>query len=200
MMLYAGFDGMTIQQLNDYIHQIAIGETPAAVNGVIASDEAAYFADPLDPFLGVPRIMAAWLAAAKIFVKAEFPCTSEMVLRSLGREDYSEVDGIFANKIKTTTPYKDWCVAYSSLNGRITFESNDDLDLFLSLHDVGIVTRQMGSGTSFKLYAYITDTFDFDNTKEFGSVAANFINDIGWLLQNAGIFYNTKVTIRITLL
>lgn len=166
--------GMTIEELNDYIHRLYLQST--APDGGLER---------------VAVLSAAWIAAAEIAGLAGFPCAAAVVKSSARGQDYVESNGLLANKIKTTKAYAEWVVSTSTY---ITFEKSDNADLFYAIHhaNVNVIGGPSGARQRF------TDIFNFEFETDMQDLFSTLVNDWGWLSQNIGALSPINVQVDIT--
>lgn len=168
------FDTMSIDELNSYIDSQVqkIQSTPSA-----RSDAA---------------LRELWLAAAGVLRLAGLNCTSEIISYSVAGRNYSELNGIFKSKIMSTSAYQSWSRTWDSSSG-MTFEQNDNADLFYSLHRVSARLASSSQGGR----VYVSDVFDFavDNSMDLTA----YINNWGYLCQNAGVLHPISINIQFDL-
>lgn len=160
---------MSVKELNTYISNLANSGQLYAEQNI----ESQSYTSPWT---------LAWLAAAVILIKQGFACTGTILKYSIAGDDYSETNGPFSEKIKNTSVFQTWLPVRNET--RIKFEINDSLDLFFSLHDVGITSPH---STTWGQVIRVSDVFDFSLEAKFDSVIVQYINDSGWLLQNMGV-------------
>lgn len=170
------FSSMSIEELNEFIHNIAIqssGGNDATSRAVIVN--------------------LAWIAAAEIASKSGYPCAGAIVKSSALGEDYIESNGLLAKTIETTAAFAHWKLNFEEES--IVFERPDNIDLAYAIHKADIRFNGNSSGGR----AIITDTFDFDFETDMEGLFATIINDWGWLSQFIGALYviNVQVDIRL---
>ena len=168
------FHAMTVDELDAYIGDIANGVQPSSTYGTNSLSSS---------FL-------AWLAAAVIFHKMGLDCTYTMLLYSLAGDDYTEIDGLFSEKIKGSIAFLAWYPFQPSSD--IEF-NEQDYDLMLSLHgaDIYCTNPTMGRFS-------IIDTYNFDKDGEFGSAVIDAVNYGAWLLTQIGILHEVSFAASFT--
>ena len=179
MALYDGVYSMTVPQLNSYI------------------DTCKKNAESLSRTTGEREpeawIALAWVAAAMIAKKVGFPCAAALVENSVRGIDYSEFNGIFAEKIKASDVYKNRQISLTPVS--IKWEKSDDQDLFYALHEATISYSSVSSQGGI---ATVTDIFDFAYVDDWSGFT-NKINNWGWLCQETGVLNPINVSIRFNL-
>ena len=141
-------------------------------------------------------LKAAWLAAAQAARVAGYPCAAKAVEHSVLGINYTENNGAFAAKIKTTSTFKSFLSATKSSGKTYNravreFTKSDNADLFYALHNVTVTLNK--SGSSYKVTVY--DIFDFALDNDYSSIFTTVVNNWAWLCQNAHVL--NKVTINI---
>ena len=141
-------------------------------------------------------LKAAWLAAAQAARVAGYPCAAKAVEHSVLGINYTENNGAFAAKIKTTSTFKSFLSATKSSGKTYNravreFTKSDNADLFYALHNVTVTLNK--SGSSYKVTVY--DIFDFALDNDYSSIFTTVVNNWAWLCQNANVL--NKVTINI---
>lgn len=174
------FEAMTDEQLNVYIHSIATGKSKNAPS-----------IDQKKSVANAP-LKAAWLAAAELAKRNGYECAGTLVQYSVNGKNYSETNGKFSKKIKTSKAYSNWKKNKAATS--IEFKKNDISDLYYAIHLASISLSGNSSGAK----AVIRDTFDFAYTSDMGSLFSTFVNDWGWLSQQTGALTPIKVTISIS--
>ncbi|MCI7096000.1 MAG: hypothetical protein MR939_02245 [Clostridiales bacterium] len=172
--------GMNVTELNEFIHEVASQSSTSSTStyGVSSS-----------------LLSKAWYAAGRIAYLKGYTCAGTLVMYSAQGKNYTETNGLFANKIAKTSKYKTWKSNYSSSSPTsLSFESSDNADLYYSLHAVNIGM----SGNSQGGTIVISDTFDFDAEDQFSSPFVKFVNDFAWLSQRTGALTVISVRISIT--
>lgn len=179
---YEKFQEMSIDELNAYI-----GDISASVNA--AKTRSA-------PQRITIELKAAWLAAAQVAKLAGYPCAAKAVEHSVLGINYTEDNGSFAAKIKTTSTFKSFLSATKSSGKTYNravreFTKSDNADLFYALHNATVTLNK--SGSSYKVNVY--DIFDFALDNDYSSLFTTLVNNWAWLCQNTGVL--NKVTINI---
>ena len=159
------FHAMTVDELDAYIGDIANGVQPSST----------YSTNSLSTSFLV------WLAAAVVFHKLGLECTYTLLLYSLAGDDYTEIDGLFSEKIKESIAFLAWYPLQPSSD--IEFNALD-YDLMLSLHGADIYCTNPTRGLF-----NIIDTYDFDRDGEFGNEVINTFNYGAWLLTQVGVLH-----------
>ncbi|MGN0351504.1 MAG: hypothetical protein ACI4ES_07615 [Roseburia sp.] len=177
------FESMTDEELNIYIHSIATMNIESTQNLPSANPQAAIANSPLK---------TAWLAAAELAKRNGYECAGTLVQYSVNGKNYSETNGIFSKKIKTSNAYTKWKKNTSVTS--IEFAHNDISDLYYALHLANIFLYGNSTGAN----AVVRDTFDFAYTSDMGSLFSTFVNDWGWLSQQTGALTPISVTIYIS--
>lgn len=173
--MYPDLSGMSIEELNALIHNIAMeyennGDVATYING-----------------LGT-----AWSAAAGIAELAGYPCAATIVRSSVRGRDYIESNGLLANTIKTTNAFAAWSRNPSTT---IEFKKSDNSDLFYSIHFAEINV----TGSPSAARARITDRFDFEFETDMQDLFSTLVNDWAWLSQHLNALTPIDIQIDITL-
>lgn len=171
------FEEMSNKELNDFIDSIAAQYNSQARTSVLVPTAS---------------LRAAWLAAAQIAKNMGYPCAGTLVEKSATGANYYETNGMFAQKIKTTSAFAMWKRNYTQPGFAI--EKHDNADLFYALHSVNCSF----SGNSSGARATVSDTYDF-KPERYGDIFTASINNWAWLSQQTGALSNIKVTIVIYL-
>ncbi len=181
---------MSIDELNAYINNI---------NKVTSGNESENNGNTTSASNAHLSIKAAWLAAAEIAKRKGYPCAAKAVKCSVLGINYSENNGMFSKKIKTTSVFKKrLSIAKNSkknptTNGMI-FTKSSNKDLFYALHKVN--DKFQKSGKKYKIT--VTDTFDFAVDNQYKSLFTSTVNNWAWLCQHTGILKKIKITIHFT--
>lgn len=181
---YNKFQKMSIDELNTYIssiHDSANADRKSSKQNIT-----------LD-------LKLAWLAAAQVVKLVGYPCAARAVDYSVLGIDYTENDGTFAAKIKTTSTFKSF-LAETKRSGKTynsgvkEFTKSNNSDLFYALHNATITLRK--SGTNYNVNVY--DEFDFDLDNDYSSLFTSLVNNWAWLCQNTGVLTEIKININFT--
>ena len=148
------------------------------------------------PGSSTATLKAAWLAAAQAAKLAGYPCAAKAVEHSVLGINYKEDNGSFAEKIKTTSTFKDFLSATKNSNKSHDsavreFTKSDNSDLFYALHNATVTLNK--SGTNYKVHVY--DVFDFALDNNYDSLFTSAVNNWAWLSQQTGVLH--KITINI---
>ena len=172
------FSNMSIQELNSFIHDIALqyDENDAQTARIIDLDD----------------IRLAWMAAAEIATRAGYPCAGAVVKSSVVGRDYIESNGLIAETIKTTSAFASW---KNTMGNYITFEKSDSSDLFYAIHKANIRI----SGNSSGARATVTDIFDFEFETNMEDLFSTIVNDWAWLCMYVNVLNEISVQVEITL-
>ncbi|ADQ05335.1 hypothetical protein Calow_1806 [Caldicellulosiruptor owensensis OL] len=148
------FEKMSNEELNNFINNIATSysNSKTSQTSILQTVSVEQY----------NSIQLAWLAAAQIARNYGYPCAATLVECSVKNIPYSECgEGLFTNKIRTTSVYKDYISKLKSdskIPNSITFSKSDNADLFYALHKVNIKS----SKGLLSIYTItILDTFDF---------------------------------------
>lgn len=171
------FEEMSNKELNDFIDSIAAQYNSQARTSVVVPTAS---------------LRAAWLAAAQIAKNMGYPCAGTLVEKSAMGANYNETNGMFAQKIKTTSAFARWRKNHTETS--LIFEKHDNADLFYALHQ----TACLFSGNSSGARATVTDTYDF-KPERYNDIFASSVNNWAWLCQQTGVLRNIQVTIVIYL-
>lgn len=139
------FEAMTDEQLNVYIHSIATGKSKSASS-----------IDQKKSVANAP-LKAAWLAAAELAKRNGYECAGTLVQYSVNGKNYSETNGKFSKKIKTSKTYSNWKKNSSGAKAviRDTFDfayTSDMGSLFSTfVNDWGWLSQQTGALTPIKV-------------------------------------------------
>lgn len=179
---YGKFQEMSIDELNAYIDNISASVNAADTRSVTQNL--------------ILVLKAAWLAAAQAAKLAGYPCAAKAVEHSILGINYTENNGSFAAKIKTTSTFKSFLSATKSSGKTYNravreFTKSDNADLFYALHNATVTLNK--SGSSYKVNVY--DIFDFALDNDYSSLFTTLVNNWAWLCQNANVL--NKVTINI---
>lgn len=194
------FAAMSIEELQSYINSIAnVLCTPNA-----ESTFSSNLLHPLNsPNLIVPipvvnplqPLKNAWLAAAAIARKMGYSASATLVEHSIERKNYIEFaekpfntgSSLFKDKIVKTNAYKSYIANPTS---GISFERNDDSDLFFALHECYCDISTVNSNKTI----YIGDTYDF-KLMSYDSPFVGIINNFALLNQMLLVLYPIKIHI-----
>ena len=171
------FEEMSNKELNDFIDSIAAQYNSQARTSVVVPTAS---------------LRAAWLAAAQIAKNMGYPCAGTLVEKSAMGANYNETNGMFAQKIKTTSAFARWRKNHTETS--LIFEKHDNADLFYALHK----TSCSFSGNSSGARATVSDIFDF-KPEQYGDIFTASVNNWAWLSQQIGALSNIRVAIVIYL-
>jgi len=188
------FKKMSNEELNNFISNIAKlyfkSKTSKTSNIQTASVEQ------------FNSIQLAWLAAAQIARNYGYSCAATLVEHSVKNIPYYEYgEGLFINKIRLTSVYKDYISKLKSgkikLNEKnsIVFEKEDNADLFYALHKVYIKSEK---GLLSIYTITISDIFDFGYDNYYDDLFTNIVNNWAWLCQQKQVLHPIDVTITLS--
>ena len=173
-------DNMTIEELNLFIDSVYEQVTNEKLN---SENELSSFT--------IEAIRLAWYAAALAAEELGYTCAATLVRYSLVNADYNETSGMFSEKIKTTSAYREWLRNTSSDSFEIT--KSDNADLFYALH---LVKSKVVGSSSSGARILITDTFDFTLEANYSDFFTTVVNNWAYLCQHTYVLYEISVTIE----
>ncbi len=178
---------MSIDELNEYINNIYnTFNSPTTTRSVQPKG-----------VVNILQLKAAWLAAAQVAKVSGYPCAAKAVEYSVLGQNYTEDDGLFAQKIKPNSAFKkfmDDTKNNKSPTNPVEFTKSEDADLFYALHNVTVTPTK--SGSTYKVNVY--DKFDFDLEKDYDSIFTDTVNNWAWLCQNTFILHVVEININFT--
>ena len=179
---------MSIDELNTYINNIYSKYNSATTRSIQPPGT-----------INILQLKAAWLAAAQAAKLLGYPCAAKAVEHSVLAQNYTENDGAFAAKIKTSSAFKNFLSSTKNSNKTsnkkvVEFTKSDNSDLFYALHNATVTLTK--SGTKYKTNIY--DVFDFALDNDYSSIFTTAVNNWAWLCQNTFVLHKIKINVNFT--
>lgn len=148
----------------------------------------------------VIALKKAWLAAASAAKVAGLDCAGTLLEYSVFATNYYENSGgRFTTKIANSRTFnnvmnKATSAGYSPYRSSMQFTASENLDLFLSIHRCSITVSRSGSSH----IASVFDIYDFHQDNGNQLLGGLSLNNVGYLMQNAGVLTPISFNIQIT--
>lgn len=178
--------------LYDQFAAMSDAELVTYLNNLSPTDQFAYDINSTQNMDVSVAKMRGLIAVAALFVKRNLPCAAELVLHALSDEDYTETDGLFSQKIKTTPTFLNWVPTATSTLYEPVIPITEDNDLYYALRAVKL-SSPYSVGNQKMIYC--NDTFDFEGQERFETLLATILNEGAWILTCWGVLYEIDVHI-----
>ncbi len=141
----------------------------------------------LDP---IQMAKDAWTAAALLANSKGYPLSASLVICSINDNDYSEVNGKFADAIRKTSLF-DTMIKNGADDG--VFTKSMDPDLYYSIHKFSYTSSGGGSG----LRICVHDLFNFELDTTYEDLFSSIVNNYADLMEFAHVLNEIEVIINI---